>query len=155
MPVTFSESRRNVTALQHSEVKLCTFSVYEMSSGSSPPSPWTPKCGERQIAVDCAVGQPRIDIDANGASAERSSQALVTQTSVPGVVSHAPHSPGTSPTRSFPQLNLHRARVHRNRQRPRANGFTGPAQNSPPAFTPQGQRASGKALTLTRTLVTN
>ena len=31
---------------------------------------------------------------------------------------------------------------------PRANGFTGRAQNSPPAFTPQGQRASDKALTL-------
>jgi len=29
---------------------------------------------------------------------------------------------------------------------PRANGFTGRAQNSPPAFTPQGQRASDKAL---------
>jgi len=28
------------------------------------------------------------------------------------------------------------------------NGFTGRAQNSPPTFTPQRQRASGKALTL-------
>ena len=57
------------------------------------------------------------------------------------------HSPGTPQHRSFPQLNFHRARVHRNRQRPRANDFTGRAQNSPPAFTPQGQRASGKVLT--------
>ena len=47
------------------------------------------------------------------------------------------HSSGTPQHRSFPQLNFHRARVHRNRQRPRANGFTGRAQNSPPAFTPQ------------------
>src|SRR2546429_3385370 len=53
-------------------------------------------------------------------------------------------------TPPFPQLNFHKARVHRNRQRPRANGFTGRAQNSPPAFTPQGQRASDKALTLTK-----
>src|SRR6059036_2626965 len=34
--------------------------------------------------------------------------------------------------RSFPQLNLHRARVHRNHGRPRPNGFTGRAQNLPP-----------------------
>ena len=57
------------------------------------------------------------------------------------------HSPGTPQHRSFPQLNFHRARVHRNRQRPPANDFTGRAQNSPPPFTPQGQRASGKVLT--------
>jgi len=30
----------------------------------------------------------------------------------------------------FAQLNLHRARVHRNHGRPRPNGFTGRAQNS-------------------------
>jgi len=58
------------------------------------------------------------------------------------------HSPGTPQHRSFPQLNSHRARVHRNRQRPPANDFTGRAHNSPPPFTPQGQRASGKVLTL-------
>src|SRR2546427_11636087 len=52
--------------------------------------------------------------------------------------------------RSFPQLNLHRARVHRNHGRPRPNGFTGRAQNSPPPFTPQRERASGKALTFIR-----
>jgi hypothetical protein len=46
-------------------------------------------------------------------------------------------SPGKPQHPSFPQLNFHRARVHRNRQRPRANGFIGRAQNSPPPFTSQ------------------
>ncbi len=54
------------------------------------------------------------------------------------VKGHAPqHSLGTSQTQPFPQLNLHKARVRRNHGRPRPNGFTGRAQNSPPAFTPQ------------------
>jgi len=35
------------------------------------------------------------------------------------------------------------ARVHRNHGRPRPNGFTGCAQNSPHPFTPQQERASG------------
>src|SRR5256885_11597063 len=48
----------------------------------------------------------------------------------------------------FPYTTLFRS----NRQRPRANGFTGRAQNSPPAFTPQGQRASDKALTLLKSV---
>jgi len=48
----------------------------------------------------------------------------------------------------IPQLNFHRARVHRSRQRPRANGFTGRARNYLPTSTPQRERASGKALTL-------
>ena len=70
-----------------------------------------------------------------------------------GVVSCSPRrSPGTPQHRSFPQLNFHRARVHRSRQRPRANGFTERAQNYLPPSTPQRERASGKALTLTGTL---
>jgi hypothetical protein len=34
------------------------------------------------------------------------------------------------PRRSFPSLNLHRARVHRNHERPRSNGFTGTLEAS-------------------------
>jgi hypothetical protein len=64
------------------------------------------------------------------------------------------HSLGTLPRRSFPQLNFHRARVHRNHERPRSNGFTERAQNSSPTLTPQRERASGKALTLIGTLET-
>ena len=60
------------------------------------------------------------------------------------------HSPGTPQHRSFPQLNFHRGRVHRNRKRPRANGFTGCAQLSGP-FNPHAHRASGKALAFTGT----
>jgi hypothetical protein len=53
--------------------------------------------------------------------------------------------------RCFPRLNLHSARIRRNHGRPRPNGFTGRAQNSPSPFTPHRERASGKALTLTGT----
>jgi integrase/recombinase XerD len=58
---------------------------------------------------------------------------------------------GTLQRRSFPQLNLHRARVHRNHGRSRSNGFTRRAQNFPPPSTPRSERASGKALTFTGT----
>src|SRR5258708_13138251 len=46
---------------------------------------------------------------------------------------------GAPQNRPFPQLNLHKARVRRNHGRPPPNGFTGPAQNSPPPFTPPQQ----------------
>jgi hypothetical protein len=62
------------------------------------------------------------------------------------------HSFGTPQNRAFPQLNLHRTRVRRNHGRPRPNGFTERAQNSPSPRTPQPKRASGKPLTLVRQL---
>jgi hypothetical protein len=46
------------------------------------------------------------------------------------------HSFGTPQNRTLPQFNLHRARVHRNHGRPRPNGFTERAQNSPSLRTP-------------------
>src|SRR5215472_14341000 len=67
------------------------------------------------------------------------------------VVGCAPqHRLDTPHTHPFPQLNLHRARVHRTHGRPRPNGFTGRAQNSGLSFTAERERASGKALTLIR-----
>jgi hypothetical protein len=56
------------------------------------------------------------------------------------------HNLGEPRLRSFPPLNLHKVRVHRNHGRPRPNGFTGRAPNSGNPFTPQPERASGKAL---------
>jgi hypothetical protein len=68
-----------------------------------------------------------------------------------GVMSRALwHGFCTPQCRSFPQLNLHRVRVHRNRGRPRANGFTECAGCYLPPFTPQRESASGKALTFIR-----
>src|ERR1022692_2506834 len=65
-----------------------------------------------------------------------------------GVVCRAPpHSSGEPQHRTFPLLNLHRARVRRKHGRPRSNGFIERAQNTPPDFTAQSQRASDKALT--------
>jgi len=40
------------------------------------------------------------------------------------------HSLGTLHRRFYPQLNFHRARVHRNHGRPRSNGFTGTRRTS-------------------------
>jgi hypothetical protein len=69
-----------------------------------------------------------------------------------GVMSRAlQHGRDTPQYRSFPPLNLHRARVHRNHERQRPNGFTGRAQKSLPPFTLYRERASGKALAFTRT----
>jgi len=60
------------------------------------------------------------------------------------------HGLGTPQYRSFPRLNLHKARVRRNHERPRPNGFAGRARSSSPPLTPQRERASGKALAFTR-----
>ena len=60
------------------------------------------------------------------------------------------HRLGTPQNRPFPQLNLHRARVHRNHGRPRPNGFTGRAQNYLPPLTPYPESASVKPLAFTR-----
>src|SRR5206468_12963555 len=57
------------------------------------------------------------------------------------------HSLGTAYRRCFPPVNLHSARVHRNRARPRPNGFNGRAQSSPPSFTPYRECASVSAFT--------
>ena len=58
------------------------------------------------------------------------------------------HSPGAAGHRTFPQLNLHRARVRRNRGRLPSNGFIerAPEHRAPEHFLPD--RASDKALTL-------
>jgi hypothetical protein len=58
-----------------------------------------------------------------------------------------PHGLGASQHRTFPHLNLHRARVRRNHGRPHSNGFIERARKTLPDFTAQSQRASDKALT--------
>jgi hypothetical protein len=69
-----------------------------------------------------------------------------------GSTAHAPRrSFGAPQNRLFPQLNFHNARVRRNHGRPPPNGFTGRARSFSPTFTPQRERASGKALAYRRT----
>jgi hypothetical protein len=69
---------------------------------------------------------------------------------VSSVTGHAPQrTRGTLQNRLFPQLNLHKARVRRNRGRPPPNGFTGRARSSSPRSLLAEKRASGKVLALT------
>src|SRR6266849_5911231 len=81
---------------------------------------------------------------------QRCGMRLLSPTRKLCVLPGAPYLCGSPSNRSLAQLNLHRARVHRNHGRPRPNGFTGRAQNFAPPFTPRRERASGKALALIR-----
>src|SRR6202035_3033713 len=58
------------------------------------------------------------------------------------------HSLRAARHRTFPQLNLHRARVRRNRGRLPSNGFIECAQSTMPASTTPRKGASDKALAL-------
>ena len=65
------------------------------------------------------------------------------------VTGHAPQRSRRHTSKpSSPQLNLHNARVRRTHGRPPPNGFAGRARSSSPPFTPERERASGKALAL-------
>jgi len=63
--------------------------------------------------------------------------AFLTLSSLAVVCRALPHCLGTSQHRTFPALNLHRARVRRNHGRLPSNGSIERAQNSLPAFRPQ------------------
>ena len=60
------------------------------------------------------------------------------------------HSPGAAGHRTFPQLNLHRARVRRNHGRLPSNGFIERAQSSVLVRSSSAKRASDKALAFKR-----